>query len=220
MLFFGANEIGLALAKALTTEGVKVMLSDTSWRNVRAARRAGFPAYHGNPTSGHAAENLDLQGVGKLVAVSSQRDANALAGMHFRTVFGSNSVFTLEGASDDEAHERFDTANRNRGNPPVRLRADERPAGTPAARGQGAPPAPARPGGRSAEDAGADDRTTQDGSAGDAGVALAARHLAGSAGRWPPARWPSMPARGPMRRTTCRTMPRTTRRRTRRPPRR
>ena len=117
VLFFGANDIGLALARALHTENVKVMLSDTSWRNVRAARRAGFSAYHGNPTSGHAAENLDLQGIGKLVAVSSQRDANALAGMHFRSQFGSNSVFTLEGASEDEAHERFDTANRNRGNP-------------------------------------------------------------------------------------------------------
>ena len=117
VLFFGANDIGLALAKALSTENVKVMLADTSWRNVRAARRAGFPAYHGNPTSGHAAENLDLQGIGKLIAVSSQRDANALAGMHFRSQFGSNSVFTLEGASEDEAHERFDTANRNRGNP-------------------------------------------------------------------------------------------------------
>ena len=117
VLFFGANDIGLALARALVSEKVKVMLSDTSWRNVRAARRAGFEAYHGNPTSGHAAENLDLQGVGKLVAVSSQRDANALAGMHFRSQFGSNSVFTLEGASEDEVHERFDTANRNRGNP-------------------------------------------------------------------------------------------------------
>ena len=117
VLFFGANDIGLALARALASEKVKVMLSDTSWRNVRAARRAGFEAYHGNPTSGHAAENLDLQGVGKLVAVSSMRDANALAGMHFRSQFGSNSVFTLEGASEDEAHERFDTANRNRGNP-------------------------------------------------------------------------------------------------------
>ncbi len=117
VLFFGANEIGLALARALSTEGVKVMLSDTSWRNVRAARRAGFAAYHGNPTSGHAAENLDLQGIGKLVSVSSHRDANALAGMHFRRQFGSNSVFTLEGASEDAAHERFDTANRNRGNP-------------------------------------------------------------------------------------------------------
>jgi len=117
VLLFGANDIALALAKALHANSIKVMLADTSWRNVRAARRMGFEAYHGNPTSGHAAENLDLQGIGKLLAVSANRDANALAGMHYRSEFGSSSVFTLEGASEDEAFERFDTANRNRAQP-------------------------------------------------------------------------------------------------------
>jgi NhaP-type Na+/H+ or K+/H+ antiporter/Trk K+ transport system NAD-binding subunit len=117
VLFFGANDIALALAAALRQESIKVIISDTSWRGVRLARQAGFEAYHGNPTSGHAEENLDLQGIGKLAAVSSNRDTNALASMHFRSEFGSDSVFTLEGASEDDAYERFDTANRNRANP-------------------------------------------------------------------------------------------------------
>lgn len=117
ILFLGANEIALKLATALREHSVNVMLSDTSWRNVSVARQQGFKAYHGNPTSGHASENLDLQGIGKLIAVSSNRDANALAGMHFRQEFGTPSVFTLEGASEDAAYERFDTANRNRANP-------------------------------------------------------------------------------------------------------
>lgn len=117
VLFFGANQISETLGKALQKVGIKVMLSDTSWRNVRHVRQHGFEAYHGNPTSGHAAENLDLQGIGKLIAVSSNRDTNALAGMHFRQEFGKSAVFTLEGASDDEQYERFDTANRNRAQP-------------------------------------------------------------------------------------------------------
>jgi len=117
VLFLGANEIALMLAKVLKEQGIKIMLSDSSWSNVRKARQEGFEAYHGNPTSGHAAENLDLQGIGKLIAVSSNRDTNALAGMHFRQEFGSSAVFTLEGASDDAQFERFDTANRNRANP-------------------------------------------------------------------------------------------------------
>ncbi len=117
VLFFGANDIALALANALQKHEVKIMLSDTSWSNVRNARQLGFDAYHGNPTSGHAADNLDLQGIGKLFAVSSNRDTNALAGMHFRREFDSSSVFTLEGASDEAQYERFDTANRNRANP-------------------------------------------------------------------------------------------------------
>ena len=117
VLFFGANDIALALATALKEQGIKTMLSDTSWSNVRHARQQGFEAYHGNPTSGHATENLDLQGIGKLIAVSADRDTNALASMHFRQDFGSSAVFTLEGASEDAQYERFDTANRNRANP-------------------------------------------------------------------------------------------------------
>ncbi len=117
VLFFGANEISLPLAHALRGLGVNIAFADTSWRNVREARGEGFEAYHGNPTSGHAAENLDLQGIGKLVAVSSNRDTNALAAMHYRQEFGYDAVFTLEGASGDAAYERFDTANRNRANP-------------------------------------------------------------------------------------------------------
>jgi len=117
VLFFGANDMAIALATALRTESIRVMLSDTSWRNVRRARRAGLEAYHGNPTSGHATENLNLQGIGKLIAVSDSSDTNALAGIHFRSTFGSNAVFTLTGASDDDAYERFSTANRNRANP-------------------------------------------------------------------------------------------------------
>jgi len=117
VLFVGANEISIPLAKALQDQSISVSLADTSWRNVRRARQSGFYTYHGNPTSGHASENLDLQGIGNLIAVSSNRDTNALTGMHFRREFGANSVFTLEGASDDEAYERFDTANRNRANP-------------------------------------------------------------------------------------------------------
>ena len=117
VLFIGANDIAVQLATALHEQSISVMLSDSSWRNVSVARQAGLPAYHGNATSGHAMENLDLQGIGKMVAVSSNRDTNALAGMHFRQEFGSNAVFTLEGTSDDEAYERFDTANRNRVNP-------------------------------------------------------------------------------------------------------
>ena len=117
VLFLGANDIALQLAAALRKHAINVLLSDTSWRSVRAARQQGFEAYHGNPTSGHASENLDLQGIGHLIAVSSNRDTNALAGMHFRQEFGSAAVFTLEGASEDAQYERFDTANHNRANP-------------------------------------------------------------------------------------------------------
>lgn len=116
VLIHGVNGVSLSLAVALRTHSVKVQFSDASWSNVRRARQSGFEAYHGNPTSGHAEENLDLQGIGKLFSLSSNRDSNALTTIHFRTEFGSNAVYTLESASDDDAFERFDPANRHRAN--------------------------------------------------------------------------------------------------------
>ncbi len=116
VLIHGISTMSLKLATALREHAIKVRFSDTSWSHVRKARQSGFEAYHGNPTSGHAEENLDLQGIGKLIALSENRDTNALAGIHFRQEFGSNAVFTLESASEDDAYERFDTANRHRAN--------------------------------------------------------------------------------------------------------
>ncbi len=116
VLIHGVNSMSLILANALREHSIKVQFSDASWSSVRRARQSGFEAYHGNPTSGHAEENLDLQGIGKFFALSSNRDANALASIHFRSEFGSNSVFTLESESSDDAFERFDPANRHRAN--------------------------------------------------------------------------------------------------------
>ncbi len=116
VLIHGVNGMSLTIATALREHSIKVQFSDASWSSVRRARQSGFEAYHGNPSSGHAEENLDLQGIGKLLALSTNKDANALTSIHFRSEFGSNSVFTLESASDDEAFERFDIANRHRAN--------------------------------------------------------------------------------------------------------
>jgi len=116
VLFLGAGDIALQLAAALRDNSIKVVVADTVWGKIRRARQLGLETYHGNPTSGHAEEHLELQGIGKLLAVSSNRDANALAGMHFKGEFGSDAVYALESASDDQAYQRFDTANRNRSN--------------------------------------------------------------------------------------------------------
>ena len=44
VLFVGANEISLPLAKLLRDQSIMVLLSDTSWSSVRAARQSGFEA--------------------------------------------------------------------------------------------------------------------------------------------------------------------------------
>lgn len=66
-LIVGANPVGRAIGKALKSLGSRVLLTDSSWENIRAARMDNLPTYFGNPTSQHAEAHLDLVGIGHLL---------------------------------------------------------------------------------------------------------------------------------------------------------
>ena len=69
-LIVGANRPARTLGKALQQLGSRVLLTDSSWENIRAARMEGLPTYFGNPASEHADLHLDLAGLGYLLALS------------------------------------------------------------------------------------------------------------------------------------------------------
>ena len=78
-LIVGANPVGRAIGKALKSLGSRVLLTDSSWENIRAARMDNLPTYFGNPTSQHAEAHLDLVGIGHLLGVSPAGELNTLA---------------------------------------------------------------------------------------------------------------------------------------------
>tara|TARA_R110001592_G_scaffold238227_2_gene497812 strand:+ start:114605 stop:116458 length:1854 start_codon:yes stop_codon:yes gene_type:complete len=103
-LFIGANAVARALAKALVAKNIRVILSDTSWENVRAARMANLPVYYGNPVSEHAENHLDLTGIGQMLAISPYKQLNTLSTYHYLDLFGGGNVFGLpEGDQDVRA---------------------------------------------------------------------------------------------------------------------
>ncbi len=103
-LFIGANAVARSLAKALVAKNIRVILSDTSWENIRAARMANLPVYYGNPVSEHAENNLDLTGIGQMLAISPYKQLNTLSTYHYLDLFGSGNVFGLpEGDQDVRA---------------------------------------------------------------------------------------------------------------------
>ena len=75
---------------------------------------AGLETYYGNPTSEHADRMLNLSGVGNLLALSPNRDANIVAGIHFRVAFGSNHIYTLR-VVDVQKPEKHTVADNYRG---------------------------------------------------------------------------------------------------------
>lgn len=94
-LLIGANIVARAIAKALTDQGVRVLLADTSVGKIREAKRLGLETYLGNPISVHADRHMNLTGIGRMLALSPYPGENMAAAMHYRLELGKNNVYVL-----------------------------------------------------------------------------------------------------------------------------
>lgn len=115
LLLIGANPLARAIGEALQAQGFRVLLADTFWENIKAARMAGLAAYYGNPVSADADRRLDLVGLGRMLGLSPVSDVNALAGLKFRGEFGADKIYALQTSLDKDAPERLKIAAERRG---------------------------------------------------------------------------------------------------------
>ncbi len=95
VLFVGAHAWARALAEVLQQNKVPVLMVDSSRANITAARMAGLPANEGNVLSDFLEEELDFQGLGRLLAVTPNDEVNALSVQRFESVFESSGVFQV-----------------------------------------------------------------------------------------------------------------------------
>ena len=102
LLVVGANRWSLALADALRQVGVKVMVSDTSWQRLSAARATDMPFYHGEILAEATHDRLDLQQFGILAATTENEAYNALVCSEFAPEFGRDNVYQLGDAAGDD----------------------------------------------------------------------------------------------------------------------
>ncbi len=94
-LFMGANPLAQELALALQKAGFMVRLIDANLSSVVEARLRGLNASQGNLLSEFVETHLDLAGIGRLLALTNNDEANALACKHFEDEFGSSEVYQL-----------------------------------------------------------------------------------------------------------------------------
>lgn len=107
-LFIGANQVSREIAKALIKRDIPVMLSDTSYENIRLARMENLPVYFGNPVSEHAENHMDLTGISNVLAISPYRQLNTLATFHYLDLFSRGHVFGLsDGQGEQRASHQF-----------------------------------------------------------------------------------------------------------------
>ena len=106
-LMVGANPFSCELAEVLQRAGVVVRLVDVNHNKVAEARLRGLNAIQGNILSAFVEDDVDLTGVGRLLALTNNDEANALACKHFEDEFGSVNVFQLPPTLGQRAGEQF-----------------------------------------------------------------------------------------------------------------
>lgn len=113
-LIMGAQPFARRIAGFLKEQGLKVLLADTNGAYVAAARAQGFAAYHGSLLSDQADDELRLSGIGKLLAITSNDEANALAALKYAREFGTQNVYQLEPSRASAERKRLGDTERGR----------------------------------------------------------------------------------------------------------
>jgi NhaP-type Na+/H+ or K+/H+ antiporter len=94
-ILVGASPWVRDVARALQDQNIKVLLVDANWANYAAARNMGLDAHYGNVLSEHVMDELELEGIGGMLSMTSNDEVNSLAVLHLRELFGRARVFQL-----------------------------------------------------------------------------------------------------------------------------
>ena len=95
ILIVGADQWVRAVAEQLVARHFRVLLVDTNRNHIAAARMSGLEAYHGSVLSDHFLDQVDLGGIGRMLAATPNDGVNVLALRRFSRLFGSASVYRL-----------------------------------------------------------------------------------------------------------------------------
>jgi NhaP-type Na+/H+ or K+/H+ antiporter len=95
VLIAGAHPLGRYLGLALQAEGFKVLMLDNNRQHINLARMDDLAVHYGSVLSDEAFDELDLAGIGRLLALTPNHQINSLAAIHFSEIFGRASVFQL-----------------------------------------------------------------------------------------------------------------------------
>lgn len=100
LLFIGADAWSREVASLLHREGFRVLMVDSNRNRTYAARMAELPTYTGSILAEHTLDEIDLGGLGRLLAVTPNDWVNVLAVQRFERIFGRANCFQLPPQKD------------------------------------------------------------------------------------------------------------------------
>ncbi|MBZ0166604.1 MAG: cation:proton antiporter [Candidatus Omnitrophica bacterium] len=95
VMIVGAHSWGRLIGQKLVALGFKVLMVDSNRGNIRQSFKEGLESYQGNVLQENVEDRLNLDEIGKIMCMTSNDEANALAAMHFQDLLGSAHVFQL-----------------------------------------------------------------------------------------------------------------------------
>ncbi|MDX1617383.1 MAG: cation:proton antiporter [Balneolaceae bacterium] len=107
-LIIGAHPWARKLGSMLDEQGFKVVIADANWSNINKVRKLGLESYHGNVLAEYALDEINLDGIGKLLALTPNDEVNALAALRFSDIFGTSEVYQLASGSQIKKNDRED----------------------------------------------------------------------------------------------------------------
>ena len=105
VLFVGAHKWARSLAKVLMNKKINIVMVDTNKANISSARMEGIPAFLGSILSEHITEVLNLDGIGRLMALTPNDEANSLASLHMSDEFERGEMYQLVPLSEKSGKE-------------------------------------------------------------------------------------------------------------------
>lgn len=118
VLIVGASPWSTELARALTNElNLPVLLVDSSWHRLRAARLAGVRVLYGEVLSEEVEQSLELNEIACLLAATSNDAYNALVCNNFASELEHDRVFQLPMYAAENEQESKIVAKPKRGRP-------------------------------------------------------------------------------------------------------
>ncbi len=105
VLMLGAHRWARSLALAIKKAGIDVLLIDTNYANVSSARIAGLYAVDKDALSQHSGDELDFEGLGRMIALTPNDEVNSLAAVRYHNEFGTSEVYQLSPKKESESQQ-------------------------------------------------------------------------------------------------------------------
>jgi NhaP-type Na+/H+ or K+/H+ antiporter len=102
VLFIGAHSWARKLALHLQHAGFRVIMADSSVRNVENAIQEGLTAYQGDVLTESIRDKINFSGIGNVLALTPNDEVNSLASLHFKNIISEPNIFQLAYRGENE----------------------------------------------------------------------------------------------------------------------